>query len=90
MKTLAEYLSEYIVTESFGLWNAGNLQEWIGRGIEAYQSTENCTIGICGGNCPDCNNGRPMERGVAVLYSGCDEIEVCKYECPECGYVVYG
>lgn len=98
MKTLAQYLAEYLATEGDRCRNSVKIdaraielmKEWIEGGIDAYQSTENCTIGICGGDCPDCDSDIPMERGAAMLYNGQDEIEVCKYECPECGYVVYG
>lgn len=99
MKTLAHYLAEYLDTEIERI-DAGKvfpdesivdwLLEQIKEGIEAYQSTENCTIGICGGDCPDCSNKIPMERDDAILYNGEDEIEVCCYQCPECGYIVYG
>ncbi|MCK4448476.1 MAG: hypothetical protein KAW56_15520 [Candidatus Marinimicrobia bacterium] len=97
MKTLAQYLAEYIVEETergtriegFGAWGIDNMQEWIEEGIDAYQSTENCTISICGGECPNCSNHILLERSIGRLYTGVDEIEVCKYECPKCGYVVY-
>lgn len=49
MKTLAQYLAEYIDTESERvavgtIVDIDRLWEWIEQGIEAYQSTENCTI----------------------------------------------
>ncbi|KKN56248.1 hypothetical protein LCGC14_0573930 [marine sediment metagenome] len=92
MKTLAEYLAEYI-DQTVGNDNVlpddiSVLKEWIEQGLEAYESVENCTIGICGGDCPECKI--PMVRGEAMLYNGHDEIETCQYECPDCGYVVYG
>ena len=96
MKTLAQYLAEYVSTEversqqieGFGSWDTGNMQQWLEQGIEAYQSTENCKLAICGEDCPDCS--KPMVYKDAVVYAGADEIECGSYECPECGYVVYG
>lgn len=51
MKTVAQYLAEYIGTEmdrqdDMSVYDTDNLKEWIEEGIEAYQSTENCTITI--------------------------------------------
>lgn len=101
MKTLAQYLAEYLNQEindyesceyknpQDRYFGETELREWIEQGIDAYESTENCSIGIVGGDCPDCNNNIPMECGTAMLYNGRDEIEVVKYECPECGYEVY-
>jgi len=93
MKTLVEYLAEYIITETYrqddmSIYDIDDLKEWIRQGIDAYESTENCSIGIVGGDCPDCKAA--MEKGESVLYAGCDEIEVVSYQCPECGYIVYG
>ena len=92
MKTLAEYLTEYIDHEVGGdnvlPDDIDILKEWIEQGIEAYQSTENCKIAICGGDCPDC--GISMEYKEAIVYTGDNEIECGSYECPECGYIVYG
>jgi len=93
MKTLAEYLAEYLEetkmdrTEGRDVYYVDN-KEWIERGLEAYESTENCSIGIVGGDCPDC--GILMQKGESTLYAGCDEIEVVSYQCSECGYIVYG
>lgn len=94
MQTLASYLADYIDHEcivsrpAMKVLTTIEIHELIKNGIEAYQSIENCVIGICGGKCPECNI--MLEQGVAMLYNGMDEIEVCKYECPECGYIVYG
>lgn len=94
MKTLAEYLAEYIDHETIVCRPANTvldtfeIYELLKRGLDAYESTENCSIGIVGGDCPDCNAA--MEKGESVLYAGCDEIEVVSYQCPECGYIVYG
>jgi len=85
MKTLTEYLAEYIDEE---LLTNLHLKDVIEQGIYAYESTENCTIRLVGGDCPDCKAA--MEKGESVLYAGCDEIEVVSYQCPECGYIVYG
>lgn len=55
MKTLAQYLMEYLHQESDGFvagfgadieFDTSLLQGWIEQGIEAYQSAENCTITI--------------------------------------------
>ena len=55
MKTLAQYLAEYIVStdvergtqiEGFGAWDRINMRGWIKQGIKAYESTENCTITV--------------------------------------------
>ena len=95
MKTLAEYLAEYIDHETVVMQPSGgkmvalNLHEIfeiVEQGIEAYESTENCSIGIIGKVCPDC--GCSLKKGESALYTGHDEIEV--YECPKCGYIVYG
>jgi len=103
MKTLAEYLAEYIDHEhesSDGLdpidsypdgsiyFDKDCLKRVIENGFDAYESVENCSIGIVGGDCPDCST--MMQKGKSVLYAGHDEIEVVSYECPECGYIVYG
>lgn len=97
MKTLVQYLADYLDQEvvmsrpnngKMQALNAYEIYEIVRWGIDDYQSTENCTIGICGGACPECKI--PLERDIAMLYNGEDEIEVCKYECPECGYIVYG
>jgi len=90
MKTLAQYLAEYLDTEfeRSSRRDMESLWEWIVDGIGAYESTENCSIGIVGGDCPDC--GAMMQKGESVLYTGRDEVEVVSYLCPECGYVVYG
>ena len=93
MKTLVEYLADYILTEmdrqdDMSIYDTDDLKEWLKQGIDAYESTENCSIGIVGGDCPDCN--ATMEKGESVLYAECDEIEVVSYQCPECGYIVYG
>jgi len=93
MKTLVEYLADYILTEmdrqdDMSIYDTDDLKEWLKQGIDAYESTENCSIGIVGGNCPDCK--AVMEKGESVLYAECDEIEVVSYQCPECGYIVYG
>ena len=51
MKTLAQYLAEYIETEICRVADdeiLPNLQEWIEQGIDAYQSTENCRISVIG------------------------------------------
>lgn len=52
MKTLAQYLAEYLETE-FDRANqlhrtqqVESLHEWIKLGMDAYMSTENCTISI--------------------------------------------
>lgn len=51
MKTLAQYLAEYVETEmdrqdDMSVYDTDDLKEWIKQGIDAYQSTENCTITI--------------------------------------------
>ncbi len=48
-KTLVEYLAEYIGTEMDGqenmsVYDVNDLREWIKRGIQAYESTENVNI----------------------------------------------
>lgn len=93
MKTLAKYLTEYIDHEVGGdnvlPDDMSILREWIEQGIKAYQLTENCLVSIFGGDCPDCKT--PMKYKVGyVLTSDGDSIEVGIYECPECGYEVYG
>lgn len=45
MKSLAQYLSEYVSQEIKPLY-LERLQEYIEQGIEAYQSTENCSINV--------------------------------------------
>jgi len=98
MKTLAQYLADYLDQEvivsrpnngKMEALNRFEIFEIVGHGIDAYESRENCTIGILGGDCPDC--GTTMDKGESVLYAGgCDGIEVVSYQCPECGYIVYG
>jgi len=49
MKTLAQYLAEYIETEmdrqdDMSVYDVDNLSEWIKEGMDAYMSTENCEI----------------------------------------------
>jgi len=95
MKTLAHYLGEYLSQEiderlqeaTFDV-DEDALAVMVSEGIDAYESTCNCTISIAGGDCPDC--GVPMVKGEATLYTCTDEIETGKYECPKCGYTVYG
>jgi len=103
-KTLAQYLAEYLVDKHESnegpefidgypdgsvYLDADSLKDALEQGIEAYQSTENCRIGVIGGDCPDC--GRSMDYQYASLYTqDGDKIECGSYECPECGYVVYG
>uniref|UniRef100_A0A6M3KDA0 Uncharacterized protein n=1 Tax=viral metagenome TaxID=1070528 RepID=A0A6M3KDA0_9ZZZZ len=98
MKTLVEYLAEYLDQEgvmtrpNYGKMDALNrfeMFEIVKNGIDAYESTENCTITVIGGDCPDC--GAAMEKGISTLFTHrCDEIEVVSYQCPECGYIVHG
>lgn len=90
MKTLVEYLAEYIEEEMErqGFEYMSYFKEWIEQGLDAYESTENCTVRVVGGDCPDCMAA--MEKRESTLYAGCDEIEVDSYQCPECGYIVYG
>ena len=96
MKSLEDYLGEYlqheITDKRQGVFDANNLPTWIKEGIEAYKSTENVSIDICGGDCPEC--GESMTLGDATLFDGdgC-EVVVCKYECAHsnlgCGYLIY-
>ena len=53
MKTLAEYLAEYVVSteverdtqiEGFGAWDRKNMQGWIEQGIKAYEVAENVNL----------------------------------------------
>ncbi len=49
MKTLAQYLAEYLEQETVGTILRGSqgiekIEEIIGQGIDAYQSTENCEV----------------------------------------------
>ena len=47
MKTLAQYLAEYIESEICSCRDEEiipGLQEWIRQGMDAYMSTENCEI----------------------------------------------
>lgn len=54
MKTLAQYLAEYIVEEvdrtlkivGFGSWDTENMQDWLKSGLEAYESTEGVTVSV--------------------------------------------
>ena len=88
MKTLAEYLADYVETEmdQQGFEFMSYFREWITEGINAYQSTENCDIVIAGGDCPDC--GSPMTKGSDTMFglSG-DKIDVGIYSC-DCGYEI--
>jgi hypothetical protein len=94
MKTLAAYLAEYIETEmvrqdGMSAYPVDNLKEWIERGIEAYQSTENCIVNTFGGSCPECDT--PMTLGQDVLYDvDANDIEFAIYQCNECGYLTWG
>jgi len=97
MKSLAEYLAEYIEYESRkeSSWRGTpndipTLKEQIKQGLEAYQSTENCTVAVCGGDCPECNDGTILVKKDTILFDGVDDVEVCAYKCPTCGYVIYG
>ena len=90
MKALAEYLAEYIETEMDrqGFEYSSYIKEWIEQGIEAYQSTENCSIDICGGDCPDC--GTLLDKKDDSTFDGTgNHIECFKYECSKCGYEIY-
>lgn len=103
MKSLAQYLTEYINTEWGRLTvqvmtgknsnKTDNLIEllrgWIEQGLDAYQSTENCIVSTVGGDCPDCDNLLERKDGTLYTIDG-DDIDVCMFQCPECGYVVYG
>ncbi len=55
MKTLAEYLADYVETEmdQQGFEIMSYFMEWITEGSNAYQSTENCTIVIKASEIPD-------------------------------------
>lgn len=49
MKTLVEYLADYILTEmdrqdDMSIYDTDDLKEWLKQGIDAYESTENCTV----------------------------------------------
>jgi hypothetical protein len=96
MKTLHEYLKEYIDHEMEKQpdkhYNTvyKNLLNWLEEGIAAYQSTENCTIVITGGDCPDC--GKPLVNGTGqTLTSDGDNMLAGRYSCPDpdCGYEIY-
>ncbi len=61
MKTLAEYLAEYIDQEAIVSWTAqcsaldiGDIQGIVEQGIEAYESTENCRIIVGREDCQSC------------------------------------
>jgi hypothetical protein len=88
MKTLAEYLAEYIRNEFEREWDQdiSRIERWVEEGIEAYQSTENCDIVVTGGDCPDC--GKSMIKGSDTMFSLTgDRMEVGLYSC-ECGYEI--
>ncbi len=92
MKELQEYLAKYIdhvCVDGVLPEDVSVLTEWFKQGLEAYQSTENCTIGIMGGDCPDC--GEPMVRKNEELYDlDGNTIGFVAYVCPDCSYLVYG
>ena len=102
MKSLAEYLAEYIDRETddqrmdyavafnLSIYSIDDLKGWIEQGIEAYQSTENCIVAVCGGDCPNCNDGTALVKKDTILFDGVDDVEVCAYKCSKCGYIVYG
>ena len=87
MKTLAQYLAEYIVStdverdtliEGFGAWDVGNMRGWIKAGIEAYESTENCTItvtpkGLTDDPCESCRKCGETTCGNDTEYHRCYE-----------------
>jgi len=90
MKTLAEYLAEFIDYQVGGdnvlPDDLDVLKEWIIDGINAYQSIGNCDIVIAGGDCPDC--GKPMTKGLDTMFSlAGDKMDVGLYSC-ECGYEI--
>ncbi len=49
MKTLARFLAEYIEQESYdGILptEIKTIEEWMQAGIEAFESTQNCTVDV--------------------------------------------
>lgn len=97
IKPLHQYLAEYFVhkMDEANLNNYhvddGDFERWMKDGIEAYQSTHNCTITVAGGVCPDCvGKAVPLNYSTVELFDGTgNKIVVGKYECPECGYEIY-
>ena len=85
MTDLATYLADYLEQE---FDSAAEKKVILQEGLSAYQSTENITLVATGGDCPDC--GKPMNNGSGRLWDGDgDGIEVGRYMCPDCGYLIY-
>lgn len=97
MKTLPKYLAEYVeiemrraigCTDNTNLPDLELLQQWIKDGVDAYESTENCSVSVAGGDCPDCETS--MELGETCLEDEDGKlVDVSLYQCPDCSYVVY-
>jgi len=90
IKKLAKYLADYLIHEheknGVDIYKK-NLQEILENGLEAFQSTQNMTITIAGGRCPECN--APMMASMAIVFDGLNSIETGRYKCILCGYEEY-